>query len=60
MAIWTGRKLTGYEGVENSDSLHDTEPTYVVRDIPWKASFTWDEEGSCSKWTLGRILCRSA
>lgn len=24
------------------------------QDIPWKASFTWDEEGSCSNWTIER------
>ena len=27
----------------------------VVRNIPWKASFSWDEEGACSDWQIERI-----
>lgn len=29
-------------------------PPYVSRPIPWRASFTWDEEGACSNWSFER------
>ncbi len=46
---------TGYEVVKIVDDLHDIKLPVVVRDIPWKADFTWDEEGACSDWTIERV-----
>ena len=37
------------------DDPRDYPMPYVAQDIPWKASFTWDEEGSFSRWQLERI-----
>lgn len=37
------------------DDTKDEDFPAVIRDIPWKASFTWDEEGSYSNWTLERV-----
>lgn len=38
------------------DDIRGFKPPFVVRDIPWKASFEWNEEGSCSDWTLERVF----
>ncbi|HMM06660.1 MAG TPA: hypothetical protein PKD52_08360 [Clostridiales bacterium] len=46
---------TGYKVVKITDDLHGVELPSVVRDIPWKADFTWDEEGAYSDWTLERV-----
>lgn len=36
------------------DELQGIAAPFIAQDIPWKASFTWDEEGAESKWTLER------
>lgn len=45
---------TGFEVVKIVDELRDEEHPWGYIDIPWKADFTWDEEGAHSKWTLER------
>ncbi len=37
------------------DDPQDYEMPYIAKDIPWKASFVWDEEGSCSRWKIERV-----
>ena len=49
----------GYVIKEIVDDLHELEPPFTYRPIPWRAEFTWDEEGSCSKWKLERITDQS-
>lgn len=44
----------GYKIVSILDDIHDIDPPFVEQDIPWKANFTWDEEGACSNWTIER------
>lgn len=44
----------GYEVERIVDDTKEEELPCVIQDIPWKASFVWDEEGSCSKWTIER------
>lgn len=43
-----------YSVVAIVDDLKSCQPPFVEQDIPWKAAFTWDEEGSCSNWSLER------
>ncbi len=45
----------GYHVVRVLNQLQDAEPPFVYQDIPWKAQFTWNEEGAQSNWTLERI-----
>ena len=44
----------GYKVVSILDDINDMEFPFVEQDIPWKARFTWDEEGSCSNWSIER------
>lgn len=37
------------------DDTTEEDLPAVISDIPWKASFTWNEEGSCSNWILERV-----
>lgn len=43
-----------HEIVRMQDVGEALEPGTVLRYIPWKARFTWDEEGSYSTWELER------
>lgn len=36
------------------DDIRNTNPPFVYQDIPWRASFAWNEEGSESKWVIER------
>jgi hypothetical protein len=53
--FWNGlcERVDGkYEVVEIVEKIKDVPA--VVRDIPYKAEFCWDEEGASSQWTLTR------
>lgn len=43
------------EIVKIVDEDCDMEPGTVFVDIPWRAGFVWDEEGSESRWRLERV-----
>ena len=44
----------GWKTVKIIDDLSDGDEYSIYHDIPWKADFTWDEEGSESVWNLER------
>ncbi len=48
---WDGDE---YKVQEIINDVEGRELPFVSRDIPWKATFTWDEEGSQSIWLLER------
>lgn len=37
------------------DEIHEEVPD-IAQEIPWRATFKWDEEGSCSLWTIERMF----
>ncbi|MBQ3378230.1 MAG: hypothetical protein IJG50_00010 [Clostridia bacterium] len=43
-----------YKTVKIVDSLNECQAFSVFHDVPWKAHFTWDEEGNESVWELER------
>lgn len=45
-----------YTVTEIINDIKELEPPFIYRPIPWKAHFTWDEEGSESRWILEREL----
>lgn len=45
--------------IEILDHFNEVPPGTRYRDIPWRASFTWNEEGAESRWTLERIADES-
>lgn len=43
------------EVVKIVDGDYDMKPGTVFIDIPWRAKFSWNEEGSESRWQLERV-----
>ena len=43
-----------YKTVKIIDDLNEYQELGVFHDVPWKAHFTWDEEGNQSVWELER------
>ncbi len=46
---------SGYKVVKIVGCDENVPVRCVCRDIPWKGSFTWDEEGEYSEWSIERI-----